>query len=76
MKYFEHATGRTYNTPQVLAITVDEYGFDEYGVGVITASFTDSSRHIKGRVINYPVFCGDLGGAILSAYDTGNFESI
>lgn len=76
MKYFEYATGRTYNTPQVLAITVDEYGFDEYGLGVITASFIDSSRHIEGRVINYPVFSGDLGGAILSAYDTGNFESI
>lgn len=76
MKYFEHTTGRTYNTPQVLAITVDEYGFDEYGLGVITASFTDSSRQIKGRVINCPVFGGDLGGAVLAAYDNGNYETI
>lgn len=74
MKYIEYNTGRTYNTPQVLAITVDEYGFDEYGLGVITASFVDSSRQIKGRVTNYPIFNGDLGAAVLSAYDTGNYE--
>lgn len=76
MKHIRYETGRTYDTDQVLDILVEEYGTDEWGTGVVTATFTDESRHINGRVINAPVFGDDIGEAVLSAYDHGQYQSL
>lgn len=76
MKYIEFDTGRVYDSKQILGISIEEAGFDEWGIGVITATFNDPSRHISGRVVNYPVFNGNFGEAVLSAYDHGYYESI
>jgi hypothetical protein len=71
----EYATGRTYDSPQVLRITVEERTEDEFGIEEVTATFADASRHIKGRVTTL-VFNDGLGAAILAAYDAGRYEAI
>jgi hypothetical protein len=71
----EYSTGRTYDSPQVLHITIEERTKDEFGIEEITATFTDASRHIKGRVTTL-VFNDGLGAAILAAYDAGRYEAI
>ena len=76
MKHIQHTTGRTYDAVQVLDIYVESYGLDEWGIGVVTATFEDASRHIKGRVTDAPVFSNDIGGAVLSAYDAGNYQPV
>ena len=72
----QYDTGRVYDSKQILEISIEEAGFDEWGIGVITATFSDPSRHINGRVVNYPVFNGDFGEAVLSAYDNGQYQSL
>jgi Flp pilus assembly protein CpaB len=77
MTYLEFTTGRTYDAQQVLQITVEEQGTDEWGIGEVTATFYDASRRVSGRVIKTPVFAGEsIGQAILSAYDHGNYQTI
>lgn len=77
MKYLEYTTGRTYDTAQVLEITVEEQGTDEWGIGEITATFKDASRNISGRIVRAPIFAREsIGEAVLSAYDHGNYHSI
>lgn len=75
-QYIKYDTGRTYDAKQVLHITVESSGIDEWGIGFVTATFMDESRHIHGRVVDAPVFHDDIGGAILSAYDHGHYEAI
>ena len=70
------ATGRTYNGPQVLQITVEAEQIDEYGLHDITATFKDNSRNIQGRAKVLIVFPQELGPAVLSAYDAGQYEQI
>ena len=75
MRVIEHATGRTYDCPQVLRITIEERTEDEFGIEEVTATFIDASRHIKGRVKTL-VFGKKLGAAILAAYDAGDYQAI
>ena len=71
---FHFTTGRTYDAPQVLLITVEHKSTDEHGLIDITATFVDASRHISGRVETV-LFPGDLiGKAVLAAYDAGNYS--
>jgi hypothetical protein len=77
MNYIEYNTGRTYDTEQVLAITIEEQGTDEWGFGEITATFYDASRGILGRVVRLPFFSSDnIGEIILSAYDQGKYTPV
>ena len=77
MTYLEYSTGRTYNTAQVLAITVEEHGTDEWGIGEVTATFKDASRNISGRVVRVPIFPREsIGEAVLSAYDRGTYQML
>lgn len=77
MTYTTYKTGRTYDTDQVLEITVEEQGTDEWGIGEVTATFKDASRNIAGRVVRAPIFAREsIGEAILSAYDHGNYQAI
>lgn len=75
MNQLTYTTGRTYDTPQVLKITVESRRVDEYGLEEITATFTDESRHIAGRVTTL-LFNDGLGRAVLQAYDAGQYENI
>ena len=71
-----YSTGRTYDAPQVLAITVEKETMDEeFGLVDIVATFRDDSRHISGRV-NTVVFNDGIGPAVLAAYDAGHYEAI
>lgn len=77
MQFITHSTGRTYDTEQVLEITVEEQGTDEWGIGEITATFKDASRNISGRIVKAPIFAREsIGEAVLSAYDHGNYQAI
>jgi len=70
-----YSTGRTYDAPQVLAITVEKETPDEFGLVDIVATFRDDSRHISGRV-HTVVFSDGIGPAVLAAYDAGRYEAI
>jgi len=58
----KYATGRTYDSPQVLEIEIETRKEDEYGLEEITATFKDQSRHIAGRVTAI-VFPDGIGAA-------------
>ena len=78
MNTIEHPTGRTYDAPQVLQITVEKQSVpDSFGFVDVTASFVDTSRHISGRVetvlFDASLNPAELGAAVLSAYDAGNY---
>lgn len=75
MNTIKYTTGRTYDTEQVLEITVESESMDSWGLQEIVATFNDTSRHIKGRV-NTVVFAEGIGKAVLEAYDAGRYESI
>ena len=69
----EYVTGRTYDTPQVLLITVEDQSADDFGFVDITATFTDASRHISGRVKTVMFPRENIGAAVLAAYDAGTY---
>ena len=69
-----YSTGRTYDAPQVLLITVESKTTDEWGISDITATFNDASRHISGRVETLLFPGGLVGEAVLAAYDAGNYS--
>ena len=79
IKHFTFDTGRLYNGPQVLEITVQypEFGDDMIADGV--AVFIDNSRGISGRVHIW-VFESDkdrdIGRSVLKEYDAGAYELI
>jgi len=75
MQTITYNTGRTYDAPQVLQITVESESVDEYGLTTVRATFTDASRHISGRV-NALLFNDGLGEAVLTEYDAGRYEPI
>lgn len=75
MDPIKYTTGRTYDSPQVLEITIEARTEDEYGLEEITATFTDASRHISGRV-DVLVFADGIGPAVLAAYDAGRYKAI
>jgi threonine aldolase len=71
----EYATGRTYNKPQVLTITIEARSTDEYGIDTVTATFKDEARQIAGRV-NALLFNDGIGAAVLAEYDAGRYQLI
>jgi hypothetical protein len=70
-----YSTGRTYDGPQILAIEIETRKEDEFGLEEITATFTDQSRHIAGRVTAL-VFPDGVGAAVLTEYDAGRYTAI
>jgi hypothetical protein len=76
MTTITHATGRTYDAPQVLQITIEKQAADDYGLIDITATFVDASRHISGRVDTIVTSPADIGRAVLAAYDAGQYAAI
>jgi hypothetical protein len=79
MTTITYATGRTYDAPQILAITVEQDATDEDGFREIVATFRDDSRHISGRC-RTTLFMESsdraIGVAILAEYDAGRYEAI
>ena len=71
----KYATGRTYDSPQVLEIEIETRKEDEFGLEEITATFKDQSRHIAGRV-TATVFPDGIGPAVLTEYDAGRYQAI
>jgi hypothetical protein len=71
----QYATGRTYDTPQVLEIEIEARTTDDYGLEEITATFRDQSRHIAGRVTAI-LFNDGIGAAVLTEYDAGRYQAI
>jgi hypothetical protein len=73
---FHFTTGRTYDTPQVLWITVEDQTTDNFGIVDFTARFVDESRHISGRVETVLFPGGLIGEAVLAAYDAGQYSPL
>ena len=73
---YKFATGRTYDVPQVLEIEVLESTTDEWGFVDGLARFIDCSRHITGSVGFFAKSnsAQDVGDAVLTAYDRGDYE--
>ncbi len=81
MNIIEHPTGRTYDAPQVLRITIEEQSApDSFGFVDVVASFVDASRYISGRVetvlFETPVNPAEVGAAVLAAYDAGKYSPL
>ena len=76
MHILAHTTGRTYDAPQVLVITVEKETTDDFGITDFTATFVDASRHISGRVETVLFPGGLIGEAVLAAYDAGNYSPL
>ena len=74
MQNITYTTGRTYDAPQVLEITVLADTMDEFGLRDIEVTFTDKSRHIQGKLTTI-VFDGSIGKAVLEAYDEGRYTA-
>jgi hypothetical protein len=72
----EHATGRIYDAPQVLQITVIQQITDEWGIVDFAATFTDKSRHISGKVETIAFAPDRIGPAVLAAYDAGQYSPL
>jgi hypothetical protein len=75
MQTITYSTGRTYDTAQVLAITIESETTDDFGIRDVVATFKDDSRHISGRV-NVIVFNDGIGASVLAAYDAGQYQAI
>jgi len=76
MNTITHATGRTYDAPQVLQITIEQQTADEFGLIDITATFADASRHIAGSVEIVVMHPREIGPSVLAAYDAGRYAAI
>lgn len=76
----EHITGRTYDGPQVLRITVESEKTDEFGIREVVAVFQDESRHISGRVQTLMFHTRwshqAIGAEVLAEYDAGRYQAI
>jgi len=72
----EYTTGRTYDKPQVLLITVEDKTADEFGLIDLVATFVDASRHISGRIQTVMFPHETVGEAVLQAYDSGNYSPL
>jgi hypothetical protein len=76
MQKITYKTGRTYDAEQVLTIEIKQDIEDEFGMRDIVATFTDPSRCISGRVEIVVFDSSDIGKAVLSSYDSGNYATI
>jgi hypothetical protein len=75
-KTIKFSTGRVYDAPQVLDITVEQESADEFGIIYFTAVFVDASRHISGRVETVAFKDSEIGKAVLQAYDAGQYQAV
>ena len=71
-----YKTGRTYDTEQVLQITVEQDIEADYAIRDIVAVFVDSSRHISGRVHTTLFGSDGIGESVLREYDAGRYTTI
>ena len=75
---FSYSTGRIYDGPQLLEITVVRTAdWDEFDVASCEIYFNDKSRHIAGRHASIS-YKGDAdtqatGGYVLRIYDAGKY---
>jgi hypothetical protein len=76
MEKLIYKTGRVYDSEQVLEIEVQKSVEDEFGMRDIVATFTDASRRISGRVEIVVFDSSDIGKAVLSSYDSGNYATL
>ena len=76
MTQLEFTTGRTYDAPQVLQITVTQQTTDEWGIVDFTARFVDASRHISGQVTTIAFSPDRIGQSVLAAYDAGQYSPL
>ena len=76
MQTIEHATGRTYNGPQVLHIEVLSDHTGECGLRDVIATFSDPSRNIKGRVETVVWSTDSIAQSVLQAYDAGRYATL
>jgi hypothetical protein len=76
MQNLTFKTGRKYSSDQILDISIEKNGEDEFGLRDIVATFVDSSRGISGRVEIVVFDSSDIGKAVLSAYDSGRYTTI
>jgi len=76
MQTFKFTTGREYNGPQVLEITVENKTLDDSGLTEYTVTFRDQSRCIAGRANLFESFddVNVIGKSVLNAYDRGWYE--
>lgn len=75
MQTLSYTTGRTYDAPQILEITIESLTEDGFGLQDLVATFHDASRHISGRVETV-VFNDGVGRAVLDAYDAGRYTAL
>lgn len=73
---FAYSTGRTYDVPQVLWITVENKAQDTFGIWDVTATFKDASRGISGRVKTVVFGNNPIGEAVLAEYDAGRYVTL
>ena len=75
-KTIKFSTGRVYDEPQILDITVENESVDDLGIIEFTATFVDTSRHISGKVDAIALKESDIGKAVLLAYDAGQYQIV
>ena len=73
----EHRTGRVYDAPQTLIITVADALPDDILADVAVA-FVDASRHISGSVtvMAFEATRYEIGRAVLREYDAGRYQLV
>lgn len=78
MQTLSFATGRTYDTPQVLEIQILNSQTDEFGFIDGKALFVDRSRRIAGTVDFFSLSTrdADIGAGVLRAYDAGDYGAL
>ena len=72
-------TGRTYDKAQVIGYNVTKLQPLELDMCLVKLQFTDKSRHIEGNIILYidiNISEQDFYAAILTAYDTGDYQDL
>jgi hypothetical protein len=70
----EHRTGRVYDAPQTLVITVPALPDDI--LADVAVMFVDASRHISGSVtvMAFEANRYEIGRAVLREYDAGRYQ--
>lgn len=76
MNTIKYATGRTYDTEQVLEIALLDSDVCEFGTVVGKALFLDRSRHIAASVdfVSFSNTPEAIGKAVLGVYDSGDYH--
>ena len=77
MSTIKYITGRTYDTEQVLEITLLDSNVCEFGTVVGKALFLDRSRRIAASVdfVSFNDSPEAIGKAVLGVYDSGDYSA-